>query len=259
MRSKLTIGLIGVIIGVLLSTVMGVLAGTPSGPGTAPGATNSYTLADIYHSLDRGVAATPSTFTGPVSGPETGTMYTLDEIYALTRLRAPVPKTGQTGCWNTGGTSIVCPGTGHDGEYQKGVAWPNPRFTDNGDGTATDNLTGLIWLKNANCYGAQVWDNAILSTKTLNSGECGLSDGSLEGDWRLPNVRELHSLIDYGNYRPALPDNHPFTTVQSSFYWSSTTGAYNTSNAWFVSLNSGNVNGDFKTPTYYVWPVRGGQ
>jgi hypothetical protein len=32
-----------------------------------------------------------------------------------------------------------------------GVAWPNPRFTDNSDGTVTDNLTGLIWLKNANC------------------------------------------------------------------------------------------------------------
>ena len=56
---------------------------------------------------------------------------------------APVPKTGQT----------VSYATGDDGDLQKGVAWPDPRFTDNSDGTVTDNLTGLIWLKNANCFG----------------------------------------------------------------------------------------------------------
>ena len=39
---------------------------------------------------------------------------------------------------------------------KKGVAWPNPRFTDNGNGTVTDNLTGLIWLKNANCFGKEL-------------------------------------------------------------------------------------------------------
>ena len=47
--------------------------------------------------------------------------------------------------------------TGSDGDLQKGVAWPNPRFTDNANGTVTDNLTGLIWLKNANCFGRPVW------------------------------------------------------------------------------------------------------
>jgi hypothetical protein len=54
---------------------------------------------------------------------------------------APVEKTGQT-------TSYA---TGDDGELSKGVVWPNARFADNGDGTVTDNLTGLMWLKNANC------------------------------------------------------------------------------------------------------------
>ena len=57
---------------------------------------------------------------------------------------SPVPKTGQT-------TSYA---TGDDGELEKGVAWPNPRFTDNNNGTVTDNLTGLIWLKHANCFGS---------------------------------------------------------------------------------------------------------
>ena len=74
------------------------------------------------------------------------TMHTLDEIYnKLDQLGPcgglfPVEKTGQT-------TSYA---TGDDGDLEKGLAWPNPRFTDNEDGTVTDNLTGLIWLKNAN-------------------------------------------------------------------------------------------------------------
>jgi len=54
-----------------------------------------------------------------------------------------VPKTGQTTKYSDG----------DDGDLQKCVAWPDPRFTDNGDGTVTDNLTGLIWLKEANHIG----------------------------------------------------------------------------------------------------------
>ena len=64
---------------------------------------------------------------------------------------APVEKTGQT-------TSYA---TGDDGDLEKGVSWPNPRFTDNLDGTITDNLTGLIWLKDANCFGYRNWGEAI--------------------------------------------------------------------------------------------------
>ena len=52
-----------------------------------------------------------------------------------------VMKTGQT-------TSYA---TGDDGDLEAGVAWPIPRFKDNNDGTILDTLTGLIWLKNANC------------------------------------------------------------------------------------------------------------
>jgi hypothetical protein len=160
-----------------------------------------------------------------------------------------VPKTGQTASY----------ATGDDGDLEKGVAWPTPRFTDNGNGTVTDNLTGLIWLKNANCFGARNWTQALSDANTLNSGECGLGDGSSEGDWRLPNVRELQSLIDYGCYSPALPSGHPFTGVQSSLYWSSTTRAYYTSFAWNVDLRVGYVYRNLKTVTFYVWPVRGGQ
>ena len=64
---------------------------------------------------------------------------------------APVPKTGQVTCYDAGGNVINCAGTGQDGELQKGVKWPTPRFTVRANGTTKDNLTGLIWLTNANC------------------------------------------------------------------------------------------------------------
>ena len=64
-----------------------------------------------------------------------------------------LPKTGQTSCWDTDGNKISCPNTGEDGEIQAGTNWPSPRFTDTGDGTVTDNLTGLMWLKDGNCFG----------------------------------------------------------------------------------------------------------
>ena len=61
-----------------------------------------------------------------------------------------LPRTGQTKCYDTSGTQISCTGTGQDGEIQAGVAWPSPRFVDNGNETVTDNLTGIMWSKNAN-------------------------------------------------------------------------------------------------------------
>ncbi len=76
--------------------------------------------------------------------------------------RAAVLKTGQTTCYaDQYPTVIPCAGTGQDGEFQKGAVSPVPRFTDNLNGTITDNLTGLIWLKDANCFGPLEWRTAI--------------------------------------------------------------------------------------------------
>jgi len=165
---------------------------------------------------------------------------------------APVPKTGQTKCYDSSGDEIPCPSTGEDGEYQKGVAWPEPRFTDHEDGTVTDNLTGLMWTKDAQqISGTKTWSDALTACNNL--------DFASYTDWRLPNVRELKSLIDYGRYIPALPSEHYFTNVQSEIYWSSTTYASFTSGAWIVYMGIGLVRyDDFKSSLYYVWPVRGG-
>jgi hypothetical protein len=173
---------------------------------------------------------------------------------------APVPQTGQTECWDSSGTLIPCDGTGQDGDFQAGVAWPIPRFTNNLDGTVTDNLTGLIWLRNANCFPGSgfglLWQEALKAANHLAAPQCGLADGSVAGDWRLPNVNELRSLIDWGSSIPALPDGHPFTGVLS-LYWSSTTRPSHPSFAWYVSLPPGNAVATDKS-SLFVWPVRGG-
>lgn len=140
-----------------------------------------------------------------------------------------------------------------------------PAFTDNGDGTVTDNRTGLIWLKNANCTetvggvigGANYWAAAQTFCSNLENGKCGLSDGSAVGDWRLPKYNELNSLIDSSQYNLALPAVHPFSNVQASVYWSSTTYADGTPYAWHVNLISGFAfSGDKTMHTNYVWAVR---
>ena len=140
----------------------------------------------------------------------------------------------------TGATIDISAVSGDDGELQKGVPIPIPRFTDNSNGTITDNLTDLIWLRNANCLGSLdvaapfTWLEAMETANNLQSGQCGLEDGSVLGDWRLPNIRELVSLINFNYHNPALSntvgtgqwsEGNPFINVQglSSFYWSSTT------------------------------------
>jgi len=100
-----------------------------------------------------------------------------------------LPRTGQTKCWDTEGVEIPCAGTGQDGDIQAGVAWPDPRFTDHGNGTVTDNLTGLMWMKNANLPNDYMnWQQALNYVAGINTGtypNYGYTD------WRLPNRKEL--------------------------------------------------------------------
>ena len=151
----------------------------------------------------------------------------------------PVPKTGKT-------LSYV---EGDDGDLRIGVPWPDPRFTDNFDGTVRDNLTGLIWTKSANIYGTTDFGVALTSCSSCSEGEYT--------DWRLPNVRELQSLVDYGGDQYSmLPTGHPFTGFGVGgqwYYWSSTshgvTSAFCISfeNGWMMTMGGG-----------MVWCVRGG-
>jgi hypothetical protein len=154
---------------------------------------------------------------------------------------------------------------GDDASLPKGVAWPNPRFTV-GEGESancvTDNLTGLVWLKNP--IANRTWDKAIAYCDELDGtgGRGGYTD------WRMPNVRELQSLVHFGFADPALPNTagtarmakgDPFVVATEGSYWSSTTGASDPASAWYLRLRDGSVFTGAKSGPLLVWPVRGGQ
>lgn len=154
--------------------------------------------------------------------------------------------------------------TGDDGDLQKGVIWPVPRFIDNEDGTVTDNLTGLMWLKDANCFGAKIWQDALntVADFNINPNNYNCQDYTeLYSDWRLANRKELYSLIDFSQYEPALPTGHPFTNVQPWLYWSSTTVARTKNKAWTEYIYVGDLYSESKSndTEVLIWPVRGGQ
>ena len=262
MRSKyILIALVLVTLGFGVGRLSAAV-GTLDSPDV-PGNTQSFTLEDIYNRLTTGNFFTQSTFQEPGSGPGTGTMHTLNDIMAVAvpgAIAKRVPKTGQTTSYATGDdgdyemgiTPAVAPGD-PDFPYDVPDSWTGIRFTDNGDGTVTDNLTALIWLQNASCFGVQTWTQALSDANGLASGDCDLTDNSSAGDWRLPNFNELHSLV------PSWPPGNPFTGVQSWYYWSSTTYAGDTSEAWCVLLHYSYVYYATKNCNNYVWPVRGGQ
>lgn len=190
----------------------------------------------------------------------------------LVALQAQVDALGTAAVPRTGQSAVEA--AGDDGDLQLGVTWPNPRFTKNGDGTVTDNLTGLVWLLDASCFGELNWVDGLAAAAVLQSLDmCPntgmlLEDGSVAGEWRLPNVRELQSLVHYGLFNRAVPDTSgtgqwsegdPFSGVQSIFYWSSTTFAFNTNFAWDVGMDSGPVFFENKEDLQGVWLVRAGQ
>jgi len=142
--------------------------------------------------------------------------------------------------------------TNDDGSYQTGNDVPSTRFLDNGDGTVTDNMTGLMWVKSPDST-TRTWANALTYCEGLDSAS--------HTDWRLPTVSELETLTNYSQNAPATWLNgQGFSNVQSSYYWSSTTYAPGAGYAWsVVYMYNGYVNIYAKTNYNYVWPVRSGQ
>ena len=142
-------------------------------------------------------------------------------------------------------------------------------LTDMENGTILDNITGLIWLKDANAFGLMSWDDATEAVQLLNSGELGLTDGSEEGDWRLPTVEEWEAFVNTAYKTPALAntagdgqwtEGDAFVNVQlDKGYWSSTLDDDDDSdNVWGVEVNSGSVASGSKLYNLYVWPIRSG-
>ncbi len=138
-----------------------------------------------------------------------------------------LPKTGQT-------TSYAA---GDDGEVQAGVEWPDPRFTDNGDGTITDHITKLMWQQDAGAIGLQTWADAVSACNSLTVADYD--------DWRLPNVLELESLLNYGEVdQETYLSSKGFVNLPpcTFYFWTSTQSAYDpTSALWYVDFNDGLV------------------
>src|SRR4030095_9358518 len=148
-----------------------------------------------------------------------------------------LPSTGQTKCFDHSGAEIPCDNEncpGQDGRYLRGCP-ADGGFGDNGDETVTDNCTGLMWQKDTadtspDDGGAVRWCDALAYCENLSFGG--------HDDWRLPNIRELQSLVDYGRFNPAI-DPVFGTLSPRDVYWSSTSIAVNPSHAWHVRFYSG--------------------
>jgi hypothetical protein len=155
-------------------------------------------------------------------------------------------------------------------------------YQNNGDGTITDLNTGLMWeQKIRDIVGGEglhhvgrvfPWDSAAPTIWDWLEGvntEGGTGLGG-HNDWRIPNVKELQSIVDYGTFNPAVgpafnngPGIDPCSVAECSLtasgdYWSATTFASNLAVAWIVNFDGGNVDVDNKSGTNFVRAVRGG-
>jgi hypothetical protein len=179
-------------------------------------------------------------------------------------------------------------------------------YVDCDNGTVTDNRSGLVWLANANCLGLDdpvdgsndggaAWSLAMEFVASLGdipagsaaaADDCGLSDGSSPGEWRLPTVAEWEAMIEdavllgcVGAFAPSITNDtgdscwqegpgSSFTGVAgvaAGFYWSSSiavsenTGSSQQTLAWAARLHEGDVSRNSRSAQNLTWPVRGGQ
>jgi hypothetical protein len=170
-----------------------------------------------------------------------------------------VISTGQNSCWDASGNPIPCKSTGQDGEFRVGAAFPSAerfrmleRRGAEGGGAVEDRLTGLVWSLDASpSIFAMSWQAALNYVADLNrQGYCGFED------WRLPNRRELRSLVWHESKNPPLPPGHPFKNIFHGWYWTSTTAAINTRYAWYVHMGGARMFYGRKDQECLVWPVR---
>jgi len=264
-------------------------------PSSGPTAGTDHTLdqvmgkapaVDDTHGAGVAEVLSGKTFWGLKSGawgPRTGTMATQTlsadsttveaGYYDATTLDAVDPNLAEGNIKN-GVTIFGVEGERHGGCTCTGTLH-GTRWCDNGDGTVTDLTTCLVWLKDASWGGqyafwvdksvgtdvrhraAQLWDGSD------DEGTANLSDGSVEGDWRLPTKTELSGLA-IGTEAVSSGSMRAFVGVQSYWYWSSTStivwvDKYRINMAWAVRMLNGLVGlTSVANDTGYVWPVRSG-
>ena len=160
-------------------------------------------------------------------------------------------------------------------------------YVDCGNGTVTDNRTGLIWLKDAGCltydvfppFGAMSLVAALSDlspTSAIAVADCGLSDGSAPGEWRLPSASEWEEMTNdaialgcTGASAPPITNDDgsdcwqsgngsiSFVGIHTSFYWAATPFA--TSSLYGFDMSSSFLSTSSPGGQERIWPVRGGQ
>ena len=117
--------------------------------------------------------------------------------------------TGQTSCHDVAGQAVPCAGSGQDAEFHAGRPWPQARFEADNE-WVLDQLTGLMWPRNANLADYPLtWQEALDFVADMNRQQrLGFSD------WRLPNRRELRSLMSHQTRKPALRQRTGWRTAQ---------------------------------------------
>jgi hypothetical protein len=216
-------------------------------PSGAPGDTMK-TLDDIYCAMKIDRTSTSYGIDSPAS--PTSTMHTLQEIYNLA-VNFPLPDTGETTSYGA---------SPDDADYTSTSSFTcDMSFTDNGDGTITDNCTGLMWNKCSQGLSGSTCTTGTASTTYWEDAKvsCENSTSSNYSDWRLPNVKELMSIVNYERYSPCI-DPAYFPATVSDNYWSATTWKSDTTNAFYVYFQYGYMNVNIKTSnSYYARCVRG--
>lgn len=144
-----------------------------------------------------------SSSTDPTATPVLTVTPTATATPSSNTLNYPVVDTNQSGCYNDSG-EISCPQPGESFYGQDGQLARNvPDYTDNGDGTVTDNVTGLMWQKSPDTDGDG--DIDVQDKMTYDEAATGAGSFQLGGynDWRLPTIKELYSLIDFSGLDPS--------------------------------------------------------
>lgn len=208
----------------------------------------------------------------------------------------------QNGCSNGGAifaagavSAYVCNGANGGGgaaARPDGPCFDNTnRYVDCGNGTVTDTVTGLVWLKDANCFGYLDWAGAHGAAAAVANGSCGLTDGSASGDWRLPTKDEWAATIAHAVSMGCIGAAHPSLTndagtgcygdgstsslvgvgrsndLDRESFWSGSTYEISPTLAWGVNVRLGIINTDGLSTgasrkqdgnPIRTWPVRGG-